>query len=234
MPGAKDRLGPRDSRRSLEASEAWNGFLTGVRNARAELKSPATVWYRGHWHSTYSLLPSLLRVSRGLSKEQELFYKHRQAATYLLKARESDWETVFDMQHYGVPTRLLDWTETLGVAVFFALGTQPSEAAVYVLDPTELNRLTIIEVGRNGDQVGERDQQRRDQHLRQFTPAGGGRFARGFVLLPPRAALPRRQKHRRQPHGRENAGLGQIREAHDHAQRHRPPPYGSPQEPARR
>ena len=141
MPGAKDRLGPRDSRRSLEASEAWNGFLTGVRNARAELKNPATVWYRGHWHSTYSLLPSLLRVSRGLSKEQELFYKYRQAATYLLKARESDWETVFDMQHYGVPTRLLDWTETLGVAVFFALGTQPSEAAVYVLDPTELNRL---------------------------------------------------------------------------------------------
>ena len=57
------------------------------------------------------------------SKEQELFHKYRQAATYLLKARESDWETVFDMQHYGIPTRLLDWTETLGVAVFFALGT---------------------------------------------------------------------------------------------------------------
>jgi hypothetical protein len=40
------------------------------------------------------------------SNPQELFYKYRQAATYLSKARESDWEIVFDMQHYGVPRSL--------------------------------------------------------------------------------------------------------------------------------
>lgn len=141
MPRSMDRSGRRDNRSRSEAGESWDVFLSGIRNARAQLKNPATVWYRGHWHSTYSLFPSLLRTSRGLSKEQELFHKYRQAATYLLKARESDWETVFDMQHYGIPTRLLDWTETLGVAVFFALGTEPSEAAVYVLDPMALNRL---------------------------------------------------------------------------------------------
>ena len=117
-------------------------FLSGIRNARAQLKNPADrSGTEGTGVSKYSLFPSLLRTSRGLSKEQELFHKYRQAATYLLKARESDWETVFDMQHYGIPTRLLDWTETLGVAVFFALGTEPSEAAVYVLDPMALNRL---------------------------------------------------------------------------------------------
>jgi hypothetical protein len=54
--------------------------------------------------------------------------------------RQSAWETLFDMQHYYIPTRLLDWTEVLGVAIFFAMlkdfGTDP---CVYVLDPKALN-----------------------------------------------------------------------------------------------
>jgi hypothetical protein len=33
----------------------------------------------------------------------------------------SSWETLGEMQHYKVPTRLLDWTEVLALAVFFAL-----------------------------------------------------------------------------------------------------------------
>jgi hypothetical protein len=48
------------------------------------------------------------------------------------------------MQHYYIPTRLLDWTEVLGVAVFFALLERPGyeshePAAVYLLDPYLLN-----------------------------------------------------------------------------------------------
>jgi hypothetical protein len=33
----------------------------------------------------------------------------------------NSWETVGEMQHHGVPTRLLDWSETLSSALFFAL-----------------------------------------------------------------------------------------------------------------
>jgi hypothetical protein len=33
----------------------------------------------------------------------------------------SSWEALSEMQHYRIPTRLLDWTETLAVALFFAL-----------------------------------------------------------------------------------------------------------------
>jgi hypothetical protein len=37
--------------------------------------------------------------------------------------QNNDWHTLVNMQHYGIPTRLLDWTSVLGVAVFFATST---------------------------------------------------------------------------------------------------------------
>src|SRR5262249_42484658 len=34
---------------------------------------------------------------------------------------QSSWQTLAEMQHYGVPTRLLDWTESFTFALAFAL-----------------------------------------------------------------------------------------------------------------
>ena len=37
---------------------------------------------------------------------------------------QSDLDVLFSMHHFGTPTGLLDWTETLGVAVYFALANR--------------------------------------------------------------------------------------------------------------
>jgi FRG domain len=118
---------------------ARQDFLLQIKQARAELGNPEIVWYRGHQNSNFQLLPSLLRLDGGLTKEKELFIKWSQRSIGLLERRTSPWEILFDMQHYYVPTRLLDWSEVLGIAVYFATWGTPLSPCVWMLNPLTLN-----------------------------------------------------------------------------------------------
>jgi FRG domain len=123
-------------------ARTWSQFLEFVREAREELGNPATTWYRGQADVNYRLIPSLVRHKDGLSKEQALFFEYQRSAARLLPDRRNDWELLFDMQHYGLPTRLLDWTDVMGVALAFALYDSKDDnksSAIYILDPLKLN-----------------------------------------------------------------------------------------------
>ncbi len=123
----------------------WNEVVDSVSNAVEMLGSPSTIWYRGVPSTKHSLTPSLLRYRNGIEKERELYDRYDQWARGMSDASVEhsggDWTILFNMQHFGVPTRLLDWTEVFGVAVFFALlDSQTGDSALYVLDPIALNR----------------------------------------------------------------------------------------------
>jgi len=54
------------------------------------------------------------------------------------------WDIVFYMQHYGIPTRFIDWTESLHTALFFA--TEKShlnqeDVVLWLFDPEKMNEI---------------------------------------------------------------------------------------------
>jgi hypothetical protein len=136
---------------------AWGHLMEQIDAAKAELdfREFEECFYRGHICSAFPLLPTLLRLdlayktslspkARLREIEQDLFFEFQARAKELHALGLSDWDYLFYMRHYGLPTRILDWTESLGVALFFALGLATGEEAkspcLWLLNPYLLNK----------------------------------------------------------------------------------------------
>jgi hypothetical protein len=104
------------------------------------------VWFRGHARADYKLLPSLARDPKALALESLLSKRFKQNAYPFRQTPPStEWEWQFLMQHYGVPTRLLDWSETPLVGAYFAVhDSQEShnehDAHIWAFLPARYNR----------------------------------------------------------------------------------------------
>ena len=111
------------------------------------LKPGDTRWFRGdpHFGRRSALLPSLARYQSKKSmvdREWEIYQRFRQnAAAFLSHTTLSEWDWMLYMRHYSVPTRLLDWTESPLVALYFAVENRRSDGVVWCLAPQRLNEL---------------------------------------------------------------------------------------------
>lgn len=86
--------------------------------------------FRGESDAERTLRPGIERIASKPGRAEDYVEQEfkRRAHHYLsdLPDDEDDLEWVALMQHYGAPTRLLDWTRSAYVAAFFA-----AESAVY-------------------------------------------------------------------------------------------------------
>jgi hypothetical protein len=105
----------------------------------ADFKGP--VWFRGHSINDWQLEPRLMRIN---PLPSETFYLNRfkQDASIILQHQpKGEFEWMFLMQHYGVPTRLLDWSESPLTSLYFAIHNHLDQSGtLWVLLPTELNK----------------------------------------------------------------------------------------------
>jgi len=102
------------------------------------------VWWRGE-PATFdtALVPAMLRGARGVRDETNMLSVFRLQAVSRSRDLPDQRDLIawlFLMQHQGLPTRLLDWTENALVAAFHAIASNPDEAAlIWALSPTALN-----------------------------------------------------------------------------------------------
>jgi hypothetical protein len=130
--------------------------LTQYVEALSTISGDGILWFRGQTNWRSKLRPSLAR-RRGdwIADETMLMRRFRQNASALVPAAQrSDWDWLLLMQHHGVPTRLLDWTENALAALYFAVVSQRgrpsrSDGCVWVLDPVALNIASSVVVASN-------------------------------------------------------------------------------------
>jgi len=102
-------------------------------------------WFRGHgdWH--WKLAPSALRYDTPDLRNRALgllapFKRFMEARLPNPPAHDEELKWVQLAQHYGLPTRLLDWTQNAAIALYFACLRPNVDGLVFAINPEDLNR----------------------------------------------------------------------------------------------
>ena len=172
-----------------------NSVAELVEAIKSKYDEGQTVWYRGQASSAWMLQPSIARgrSDNTVDLEIALIKKFKQNAVALITTFPSEeYEWLFIMQHNRLPTRLLDWSESSLVGLYFAVEDVSSEdnGSLWCLDPAKLNENASIRPSIGADIPSFSD----DEHLRSYLPSAVA--SERVSRLPPIACIGPRNSSR--------------------------------------
>jgi FRG domain len=118
--------------------------------SRAEKHAHIRCWFRGHGDATWKLHPRLYRVGQTkeqrigeirddiLLKERHIVRDFRHLSASIRKGDETDGMLYLIQQHYGAPTRLLDWTTNPLIALYFACEKDELDGKWFAMDAYQI------------------------------------------------------------------------------------------------
>lgn len=115
--------------------------ISSVSDYVSSLQKKHTLFFRGHADPNYILQPSIMRSKQLLENESKLYQDLIINCPDDFEKCYSHLEKLVKMQHYGLPTRLLDITRNLLVALHFACESKTENFGELILISPEAHEV---------------------------------------------------------------------------------------------